>query len=393
MITRLLSPREILIGGGSRFSLPSVLQPMGARRPLIVADPTMLRLGHAEALQEALADAGLAASIFAEVVEDPTDVSVTSLAERIVEGRHDALVALGGGSAIDTTKAAAILVATGKPLSELKVPKVNDIAVMPLVAIPTTAGTGSEVTRAAVITDTASQEKMLIVGIGALPSVAIVDYELTLTCPRRVTIDTGIDAMTHAIEAFVNRKATRHSDALALSALQLIGANLRRVVAVPDDRQAREGLMLGALQAGQAMCNSSTALIHGLSRPIGAFFHVPHGMSNAMVLPLVTQFSLGAAPEKYAAIARALGVAPPSATDEAAGLGLVEAFVQLNIDLEVPTPEGFGIDRHRYAAMLPEMVRQGLASGTPMNNPRVATEAEMSRLYELAYDGRLEAAS
>jgi len=391
LITRLLSPREIVIGGGSRFNLPSLLQPLNVRRPLIVADPAMLRLGHAGALQDVLAKSGVQASIFAEIVEDPTDVSVTALAAWIVEGGHDGLVALGGGSAIDTTKAAALVVSTGKDLPELKVPKVNDVRVMPLVAIPTTAGTGSEVTRAAVITNTLSQEKMLIVGTGALPAVAIVDYELTLTCPRRVTIDTGIDAMTHAIEAFVNRKATHHSDALALSALRLIGANLRRVVAAPDDRKAREGLMLGALQAGQAMCNSSTALIHGLSRPIGAFFHVPHGMSNAMVLPLVTQFSLGSALGKYAAIAKALGVAAPGISDAAAGHELIEAFVQLNADLDVPTPEVFGIDRDRYKQLMPDMVLQSLASGTPMNNPRIATEAEMGRLYELAYDGRLEA--
>lgn len=390
MINRVLMPREMLIGGGSRFRLPSVLKSLGVGRPLLVCDPVMRKLGHADALLQALAGEGIEAAVFAEVVEDPTDISVAALVKRVSDGGHDGLVALGGGSAMDTAKAGAIVATSGEDLRTLKVPRIVDFAAMPVIAMPTTAGTGSEVTRAAVVTDTAANEKMLILGTAALPVAAIVDYELTLSCPYRVTVDTGIDALTHALEALVNRNGNAHSEALALSALRLIGANLEKVANDPEDRDAREAMMLGATHAGLAVSNTSTALIHGLSRPIGAFFHVPHGMSNAMVLPLVTRFSLGSALPHYAAAARALGCAAAADSDRSAGTKLVDAFIGLNGRLKVPTPQEFGIDKGRYLDLLPEMVRQGLASGTPSNNPRVPTAAEMTRLYELAYDGRIE---
>jgi len=391
MINRVLMPRELLIGGGSRFRLPGIVKSLGVRRPLLVCDPVMRKLGHADALLQALVDEDVDAAIFSDVVEDPTDITIQSLVDRISDGSHDGLVALGGGSAIDTAKAGAIVATSGEELRALKVPRIVDFTVMPVVAIPTTAGTGSEVTRAAVVTDTGASEKMLILGTAALPVAAIIDYELTLTCPYRVTVDTGIDALTHALEALVNRNGNTHAEALALSALKLIGAHLERVANDPNDQTAREAMMLGATHAGLAVSNTSTALIHGLSRPIGAFFHVPHGMSNAMVLPLVTQFSLNAALPRYAAAARALGCATSDDSDPVAGAKLVEAFIGLNKRLKVPTPEEFGIERSRYLGLLPEMVRQGLASGTPGNNPRIPNEAEMTRLYELAYDGRLEA--
>ncbi|NTE56051.1 iron-containing alcohol dehydrogenase [Agrobacterium tumefaciens] len=389
MINRVLMPREMLIGGGSRFRLPAMLKSLGVNRPLLVCDPVMQKLGHADALLQALSGESINGAIFSEVVEDPTDISIAALVKRISDGSHDALVALGGGSAMDTAKAGAIVATSGEELRTLKVPRIVDFAVMPVIAIPTTAGTGSEVTRAAVVTDTVASEKMLILGTAALPVAAIIDYELTLTCPYRVTVDTGIDALTHALEALVNRNGNAHSEALALSALKLIGANLEKVADNPDDRDAREAMMLGATHAGLAVSNTSTALIHGLSRPVGAFFHVPHGMSNAMVLPLVTQFSLNSALPHYAAAARALGCASAADSDQIAGTKLVEAFIGLNRRLKVPTPQEFGIDRSRYLELLPEMVRQGLASGTPANNPRVPTIAEMTHLYELAYDGSI----
>lgn len=392
MINRILTPREILVGGGSRARLPGVLASLGVVRPLIVADPVMARLGMADEILRILADAGIAGAVFADVVEDPTDVSVLAVAARIAQGGHDGVVALGGGSAIDTAKAAAIVATTGEAPRALKVPRIVDAAVMPVVALPTTAGTGAEVTRAAVVTDTGAEEKMLILGTAALPAAAIVDYELTLTCPFRVTADTGIDALTHALEALINRNRSPHADALALSALKLIGANLVRAAEQGDNRGAREAMMLGATHAGLAVSNTSTALIHGMSRPIGAFFHVPHGLSNAMVLPLVTRFSLDAATDRYAAAARALGLADPSADDATAAVLLPDAFAALNRRLKVPTLAEYGIPRERYLALIPEMVRQGLASGTPGNNPRIPTEAEFAALYRQAYDGEDAAA-
>ena len=180
---------------------------------------------------------------------------------------------------------------------------------MPVIAIPTTAGTGSESTRFTVITDTERDEKMLIAGLGALPLAALVDFELTYSVPKRTTADTGIDTFTHALEAYVSRHANPFSDAYALSAMELVGHHLRTACAEPRNAAGREGMMLAATQAGLAFSNSSVALVHGMSRPIGAHFHVPHGLSNAMLLPAVTRFGLKAAERRYAEAARRVGFA------------------------------------------------------------------------------------
>lgn len=386
MINRILTPRELLIGGGSLKFLPELLARLGVNKPLLVVDPTILRLGLADSAIAALEAVGTAAVVFSQVVEDPTDLSVLDAVNLLKSRGCDGVIGFGGGSAIDTAKGAAIVASTGEDVHGLKVPRIVDLPTLPLVAIPTTAGTGSEVTRACVITDTERHEKMLILGTSALPAAAIVDYELTLSCPFRVTVDTGLDALTHALEALINRNRNPHADALALSALKLIGANLERAATTPDDRNAREAMMLGATHAGLAVSNTSTALIHGLSRPIGAFFHVPHGLSNAMLLPLVTEFSLSAAPDAYASAARALGWAAPGMDDGEACRLLVEGFRGLNDRLKVPTPKAYGIDEIRYRALIPEMARQALASGTPGNNPRVPTLDETLALYEAAWD-------
>lgn len=386
MINRVLTPRELLIGGGSLKFLPELLARLGVRKPLLVIDPTILRLGLADGAIKALEAAGTAPVVFSDVVEDPTDTSILAAVDLLKSKGCDGVLGFGGGSAIDTAKGAAIVASTGEDIHSLKVPRIVDLPTLPMVAIPTTAGTGSEVTRACVVTDTGRHEKMLILGTSALPAAAIVDFELTLTCPFRVTVDTGLDALTHALEALINRNRNPHADALAVSALKLIGANLETAATTPDDRKAREAMMLGATHAGLAVSNTSTALIHGLSRPIGAFFHVPHGLSNAMLLPLVTEFSLSAAPDAYAAAARALGWADAGTADEQACRLLVEGFRGLNSRLQVPTPRAYGIDENRYRDLIPEMARQALASGTPANNPRVPTLEEAMALYDSAWD-------
>src|SRR4029077_15383849 len=179
-------------------------------------------------------------------------------------------------------------------------------------------GTGSEVTRFTVITDSARDEKMLIAGSTLLPSAAVLDYELTMSMPQRLTADTGTDSLTHAIEAYVSRKANRFSDTFALAAMKTIWAELPTAFREPDNRRAREAMMLAATLGGIAFSNASVALVHGMSRPIGAHFHVPHGLSNAMLLPLVTAFSAPAAEPRYAACARTMGVAPEHCADDAA---------------------------------------------------------------------------
>jgi alcohol dehydrogenase class IV len=275
-----------------------------------------------------------------------------------------------------------VLAANGGQMRQYKVPNPIPKQGIPLVAVPTTAGTGSEVTRFTIITDTATDEKMLIAGVPCLPAAALVDYELTLTKPFRLTADTGIDSLTHAIEAYVSKRASPHADSLAKSAMALIYRHIRTVCADPQNREAREAMMLAATQAGMAFSNSSVALVHGMSRPIGAFFHVPHGLSNAMLLPAITAFSANAALNRYADCARAMGVARDDVSDQTAVAMLLDALQQLNADLKVPTPKAYGIDEAKYMSLMPTMAEQALASGSPNNNPRVPTQAEIVELYQ-----------
>ncbi len=226
---------------------------------------------------------------------------------------------------------------------------------------------------------------MLCIGLAYLPIAALVDYELTLTMPPRLTADTGIDALTHAIEAYVSRRANPFADGMAAAAMRAIAPNLRRVWADAGDRAAREAMMLGATQAGVAFSNSSVALVHGMSRPIGAHFHVPHGLSNAMLLPVVTAYSAPAALTRYADCARAMGVAADGEGDQAAVARLIDELARLNADLEVPSPRAYGIDEARWTALLPTMAEQALASGSPGNNPIVPTPDEIQSLYRQAW--------
>ncbi len=392
MSATVVSPRLMLVGGGAVHELASVLAKFGLSRPLVVTDPYMVRSGLVRRCLDPLEAAGLAAAVFSDTVPEPTDTVIDAGAALLQAGLYDCLIGFGGGSPIDTAKAMSILahgraVGAGSHMRDFKVPVQADAAGLPVIAVPTTAGTGSEATRFTVITDTERGEKMLIAGMGALPLAAVVDYELTFTVPKRITADTGVDSLTHALEAYVSSRANPYSDTQALAAMALIGANLRTAYAEPDNAPAREAMMLGAMQAGIAFCNSSVALVHGMSRPIGAAFHVPHGLSNAMLLPAVTRFGLEAAKGRYAGAARQIGFAAPGDPDGGAAEKLADGLAQLNRDLDVPTPSGFGIDKAAWDARLEVMAEQALASGSPANNPRVPSKAEIVALYQVVWSG------
>lgn len=378
-------PRAIRIGGGVLDELPQALAQFGLARPLIVTDGWIAASGILERVLGVLERAEIAARTFADAVPDPTVACVEAATAFLRAGEHDCVIGLGGGSAIDTAKIVAVKALRDVPVSALKAPHQEDRPALPIVAIPTTAGTGSEATRFTIITDTATDEKMLCAGLAYLPTLAIVDFELTLSKPARLTADTGIDSLVHAIEAYVSQRANPFSDAAALSAMRLIWPNLPLACADPGNRQAREALMLGALQGGIAFSNSSVALVHGMSRPIGAHFHVAHGLSNAMLMPLITQWSAPAALPRYAQCARAMGVASDGESDQGAVGRLVEALERINADLSVPSPRTYGITRECWEALVPLMARQALASGSPGNNPRVPDATEIEALYRQAW--------
>jgi alcohol dehydrogenase class IV len=386
MVPVITTPRLIAVGGGARAELPAMLARLGLARPLVVTDPFIRSCGILDRALALLDEANIPAPVFADTVPDPTSAVIEAGARRMTDGNFDSLVVIGGGSSIDTAKGMSVLAANGGRMRDWKVP--NEIPKMglPIVAIPTTAGTGSEVTRFTVVTDNETDEKMLIAGLACCPLAAIVDFELTLSMPYRLTADTGIDSLTHAIEAYVSRRASPYTDGLAKNAMGLIARNIRTACAEPQNRAAREAMMLGATTAGMAFSNASVALVHGMSRPIGAFFHVPHGLSNAMLLPEITAFSAPAALERYADCARAMGVADPDEGSQGAVARLLDELRRLNRDLSVPSPRDYGIDAARYQELLPVMASQALASGSPANNPRVPSAAEIVELYRRVYE-------
>lgn len=376
---RVQSPRIIRIGGGVAAETAEVLSQLGLSRPLIVTDPKVARL-HLTTLTDVLDAAGLNWGLFDQVVEDPTDTCVDEGLAAFRAGDYDCVIGFGGGSPMDAAKAVSFMAVNPGHVRDYKAPAQIDTCGVPIILIPTTGGTGSELTRWCVITDTESPEKYNLSGLACVATAALIDWTFTLTKPARITADTAVDSLTHAIEAYVSRRAFPYTDAFALSAMPLIAGHVRRAYADPSDGPAREALMLAAAQAGMAFSNASVALVHGMSRPIGAHFHVAHGLSNAMLLPTVTAFSVDAAPARYATCARAMGWANETDSDATASARLIEGLQRLNQDLAVPSPTDLG---HRAGdEMLDLMAAQALASGSPNNNPRIPNAADIVRLYK-----------
>ena len=381
MVAQIALPRMIRVGEGAIAEIGDVVTDLGLSRPLVVTDSYLVDSGAAERLTTLLQSGGVSPQLFAETVPDPTTDSLVVGVAVARSHRADSVIGFGGGSPMDTAKAIALLAVQGGHMRDYKAPRNTVGPALPVIAIPTTAGSGSEATQFTVISDTVSDEKMLCPGLAFLPHAAIVDFELTLSMPPRLTADTGVDALTHAVEAYVSEKANPFADSLALAAITAIGRNLRNAYADGEDKRARAEMMLASLQAGIAFSNSSVALVHGMSRPIGVHFHVAHGLSNAMLFPAVTAFSVCAAESRYADCARALGAARPGDSDTVAADSLVDELRQLCVDLAVPTPASFGIDPVRWQELTPLMASQALASGSPGNNPLVPTQPEIERIY------------
>jgi len=378
-------PQDLLIGGGTSDDLSDHVARVGIARPLVVSDRFLLDEGPAGPLVERLSSAGLAVGVFGDVQPDPTVANVNGALDALRAHEADGVVAIGGGSPMDTAKAAAAASTNDRDLRDFagyhQVPNPG----LPLIAVPTTAGTGSEVTRVAVITDTERDVKMMMLDGHLLARVAISDYKLTMSTPPALTSWVGVDSLTHAIEAYVSKKASVLTDMLALKAARLIGAHMRRAVQHPDDEEAREAMMLGATLAGAAFSNASVALVHGMSRPIGAHFHLAHGLSNALLLPTVTRFSVDGAPGRYATIAREMGLATAEEADGVATARLVDELEALNADLEIPSLSAAGVERDHFDRVVEDMAQAALDSGSPGFNPQPATKDEIVALYRQAY--------
>jgi len=378
------TPSVIVNGPGAAKELGSFAKGLG-KKALVVTDAILEKIGLLDVIKSSLEAAGIPFTVYDQVLTEPT-VDHTEAGLKIYkESQADFLVAVGGGSPIDTAKAISALANNPGKMSDFaganKIPRPG----APLIAVPTTAGTGSEVTQFTIITDTARDVKMLIASPHVMPKVALVDPLMTLKMPQGITAATGLDALTHAIEAYVSVKAQPITDALALEAIRLIAGNLRQAWSNGDNLEARTKVMIGSLEAGLAFSNSSVALVHGMARPIGAYFHVPHGISNAALLPMVIEFSIPGNPQRYGDIALAMGEEIDGLSDLDAAYFAAEAVKRLNKDLKVPSLKGLGVDEKKFETVVAQMAVDAIASGSPGNNPRKATREEIIELYKKSF--------
>lgn len=379
MAREFIVPGQIITGAGALDLAARTLGTMG-KRALIVTDEMMIRLGNCAKVEETLKGQGVEYAIFSGITGEPTDKMVEAGVQAYREENCDFLVGLGGGSALDTMKAIGVLARYEGKISDF-MGKTIDVPMPPMAAIPTTAGTGSECTQFTIITDTEKDIKMLLKGKCLMPGLAIIDPQFTMTAPAKITSSTGLDALCHAVEAYTSRKGQTMSDTFALSAVKRIFRFLPAAFHDGTNEEARVEMSVAAMEAGIAFNNASVTLIHGMSRPIGALFHVPHGLSNAMLMKVCLSFALPGAYGRFAVLGRTVGAAAEGDDDRAAAEKFLEAVAALTAELETPTPGQYGIDREEFFRVIPKMAHDAMDSGSPQNTWREMTEADVEELY------------
>ncbi len=379
MSREFIMPGKIVSGSGALEQAENYLGRLG-QKALIVTDAVMVKLGNLSLVTNVLDKAGVAYSVYDGIGGEPTDVMIEKGLEIYKAQNCDYLIALGGGSPIDSMKAIAALTVNGGKISDYMGVEIGG-AIPPMVAIPTTAGTGSEATKFTIITDTAKDIKMLLKGDALMPNLAIIDPQFTMTAPAGITAATGLDALTHAIEAYTSVKAQPMTDVFAVSAVKRIFKALPVAFHEGSNVTAREEMSLAALEAGVAFNNASVTLVHGMSRPIGALFHVPHGISNAMLLKECLSFALDGAYERFADLGDAIGATTADMNVEEKAkcfLGEVENICK---ELKIPSLEQYGINRETFFAVMDKMADDALASGSPANTRKVVTKADILDMY------------
>ena len=375
---------QLICEPGASRRLASLCRERGARSVLVLTDPGITRFGLLDNVLPGFEEEGLHVSVYDQVVADPPEAIVLAAVEQAAGA--DLIIGFGGGSSMDVAKLVALLAHPECTQSLQDIYGVGNAKGMrlPLIQVPTTAGTGSEVTQISIIT-TGETTKMGVVSPLLLPDLALLDADLTLGLPPAVTAATGIDAMVHAIEAYTSAlKKNPMSDLLAREALRLLAANLDEAVHNGSNREARQAMLLGACLAGQAFANAPVAAVHALAYPLGGNFHIPHGLSNALVLPHVLRFNVSAATTHYGELApivlgdRLRGEDPATFADQ-----LIEELGELSGRMGLPTRlRDAGVPE----AMLPQLAREAmLQQRLLVNNPREVTEADALAIYQAAY--------
>jgi alcohol dehydrogenase class IV len=372
------TPRSTLVGSGSSARLGELARQLRCQTIFLVTDKGVEQAGLLKPALDSLASAGVAVTVYSDVEADPPAAIVMAAVNAAVSAKADGVIGLGGGSSMDVAKLVALLAPGHETLEQVYGVGAAKGPRLPLILVPTTAGTGSEVTAISIVTTGEGQKKGVVSPV-IIPDWAVLDADLTLGLPPHVTAATGVDAMVHAIEAFTSKRLKNPlSDILAREALALLGANIHEACRNGSNREARENMLLGAMLAGMAFANSPVAAVHALAYPVGARFHVPHGLSNSLVLPAVLRFNAGAAPELYGELA---DIVIPGCRGTAAEKtdALVRHLAALPAELGLPTRlSEVGI----VEADLPQLAADAmLQTRLLVNNPREMVQADAHAIY------------
>ena len=373
-------PQEIIVGKGSLARLPEAAEKLGGKHGFIISGPHLNKMGIVASCSESLENAGIKVDAYTETEGNPSVETVEKAAAAFCKSGADFIIALGGGSPMDVAKAVGVVARYGGSITEYegggRVP--GDI--IPLIAIPTTAGTGSEVTAFSVITDHSRNYKLTVFSYKLIPAYAILDPELLTTAPVSVAAACGIDAMVHALEAYISKDASPFSDAMAEKALELIGKNIRRYVADRMDIEAAEAMITGSLFAGIAFSWARLGDVHAMSHPVSAYFDVPHGVANAILLPTIVEYNALADRGKYLKLFNYISLTPASEA-EFEPFMLVDLLTELNEQLGIPGSLGeVGVTADKFDAMADDAMK----SGNIAVNPRSTTKKDVLSLYEKA---------
>lgn len=376
-------PNHTVVGTNVLGEAAPLLKKMG-NKAFIVTGRHVAVSDMTKQLTALLNENGIDCVIFDGITGEPTDTMIENGVEMLKSSGCDFIIGIGGGSPLDSAKAIAAMAVNEGSIADYNGKEITG-EILPLAAIPTTAGTGSEATKFTVITDSEKGIKMLLKGDVLVPKLAIVDSSFTVGAPKSVTSATGLDALTHAVEAYTSRKAFSMTDTLAVSAVKRIMKYLPIAYREPDNSLAREQMSIAALEAGICINNSSVTIVHGMSRPIGALFHVPHGMSNAMLLKECLSFAVSGAYEKFANLGRETGVASDSDSDETAAEKFIDSLQNICDVCEIPTLEQYGIDRDEYYSKISKMATDAVASGSPANTVKEVTVDDCIEIYKKLY--------
>jgi|UniRef100_UPI003FF0547F alcohol dehydrogenase class IV len=376
-------PNHTVVGTNVLGEAAPLLKKMG-NKAFIVTGRHVAVSDMMKQLTALLDENGIDCVIFDGITGEPTDTMIENGVEMLKSSGCDFIIGIGGGSPLDSAKAIAAMAVNEGSIADYNGKEITG-ETLPLAAIPTTAGTGSEATKFTVITDSEKGIKMLLKGDVLVPKLAIVDSSFTVGAPKSVTSATGLDALTHAVEAYTSRKAFSMTDTLAVSAVKRIMKYLPIAYKEPDNSLAREQMSIAALEAGICINNSSVTIVHGMSRPIGALFHVPHGMSNAMLLKECLSFAVSGAYEKFANLGRETGVASDSDSNETAAEKFIDSLQSICDVCEIPTLEQYGIDRDEYYSKISKMATDAVASGSPANTVKEVTVDDCIEIYKKLY--------